>query len=81
MTTAPCRSCSEKPVGTVGHGALSLYVMGPYPGQSIFKCGLCGERWIRHYGSTAEKFAWTRYSEQFTVRTPRVDPVPMRASS
>jgi hypothetical protein len=73
MTTSPCASCSDGPTGEAGHRALALYVGGPYPGHHIFKCGRCGERWIRHYGSPAERFAWTRYSEQFSVRTPRPD--------
>ena len=75
MTTSLCTSCSDGPSGEAGHAGLALYVGGPYPGHYIFKCGACGERWIRHYGSPAERFAWTRYSEQFTPRTPRADPV------
>lgn len=75
MTTKICDSCSETPAGDIGHGALALYVAGPYPGQSIFKCGQCGERWIRHYGSIAQKFAWTRYGELFAVRRPRMEPM------
>ena len=66
-----CASCIAGPTGEAGHGALALYVEGPYPGHHIFKCGQCNERWIRHYGSTEQRFAWTRYSQQFTVRTPR----------
>lgn len=73
MTTPPCESCSNGPTGEAGHEALAFYVEGPYPGHHIFKCGQCGERWIRHYGSPAERFAWTRYSEQFAVRTARND--------
>jgi transposase-like protein len=73
MTTTPCTSCTERPSGEAGHATLSHYVEGPYPGHHIFKCRGCGERWIRHYGSPAERFAWTRYSDQFTVRTVKED--------
>lgn len=75
MTKSLCVSCGEGPAGEAGHAALAFYVEGPYPGRQIFKCGQCGERWIRHYGSPADRFAWTRYSEIFRMRTPRADPV------
>lgn len=75
MTTFPCESCGDGPTGEAGHPSLAHYVEGPYPGHHIFKCRECGERWIRHYGSPAERFAWTRYSQQFIMRTPRADPV------
>ena len=71
MTTFPCVACRDIPTGEGGHPGLSLYVGGPYPGQNIFKCGACSERWIRHYGSPDERFAWTRYSEKFSVRAPQ----------
>ena len=71
MTTSTCSGCSGGPRGEAGHGALAHYVGGPYPGHHIFKCAQCGDRWIRQYGSPAERFAWTRYSEQFAMRTPR----------
>jgi hypothetical protein len=71
MTTTLCVSCTTGPTGETGHAGLAFYVGGPYPGHSIFKCGRCDERWIRHYGSTVQKFAWTRYGDQFEVRTPR----------
>lgn len=75
MTTIPCLRCNEGPTGEAGHGALAFQVGGPYPGQHIFRCSQCDERWIRHYGSPEKKFAWTRYCEQFAVRTPRLEPV------
>ena len=75
MTTTLCTSCTDGPKGEAGHGALGFYVEGPWPGHHIFKCSGCGERWIRHYGSTDERFAWTRYSLTFNTREPRPDPV------
>ena len=81
MTTTLCASCTSGPSGEAGHAAFTYYVEGPYPGHHIFKCGRCNERWIRHYGSTAERFAWTRYSLQFTTRVPRSDPVRLRTSA
>lgn len=74
MTTFLCTRCTEGPTGESGHAALAFYVEGPYPGRHIFKCAVCAERWIRHYGSPDERFAWTRYSQQFVTRTPRADP-------
>jgi hypothetical protein len=81
MTTTRCASCIEGPKGEAGHPALAFYVGGPYPGHHIFKCSQCDERWIRHYGSTAEPFAWTRYSDQVSVREPRPDPAHSKAST
>lgn len=81
MTTTLCASCAAGPSGEFGHGAFQFYVQGPYPGHHIFKCSQCNERWIRHYGSTAQPFAWTRYSDQFTTRTPRSDPVKPKESA
>ena len=75
MTTTLCPSCTAAPAGEAGHDGMAHHMAGPYPGHNIFKCGECGERWIRHYGSTSEPFAWTRYSQQFATRTPRPDPV------
>ena len=68
-----CQSCTEGPSGEAGHAALTYYVEGPYPGHHIFHCTACSERWIRHYGSTIERFAWTRYAAQFPQRKPRPD--------
>jgi hypothetical protein len=65
MIKALCATCSAGPKGEAGHGALAFYVAGPYPGQQIFKCSACDGRWIRHYGSDVEPFAWTRYSDDF----------------
>jgi len=70
---ALCPSCNEGPSGQAGHGALGYYVEGPYPGHHIFQCSHCNERWIRHYGSETERFAWTRYVTQFMMRVPRPD--------
>jgi transposase-like protein len=64
MTTIPCTPCTQSPSGEGGHPALSQQVEGPFPGHHIYLCSHCGERWIRHYGSPAERFAWTRYSAQ-----------------
>ena len=80
MTTTTCVNCTDSPKGEAGHGALAFYVEGPYPGHRIFKCNGCDERWIRHYGNTTERFAWTRYGSVFDTRTPRADPVRPRAS-
>ena len=76
MTTPLCPACCQGPSGEAGHDALAYHVEGPYPGHHIFRCAICDERWIRHYGSTAERFAWTRYSQQFPMRIPRADPAP-----
>jgi len=81
MTTTLCKGCTEGPKGEGGHDALAFYVEGPYPGHHIFKCGQCDERWIRHYGSAEQRFAWSRYSEQFSTRTPRADPVRPKESA
>lgn len=68
-----CERCTHGPTGDSGHEALEFYVVGPYPGHSIFNCVTCGERWIRHCGTT-ERHGWTRYELQFAIRKPR-DPV------
>lgn len=70
MTKTLCASCTDGPLGERGHDALTYQVEGPFPGRHIFRCTSCDERWIRHYGSTAEPFAWTRYSEVVAMRTP-----------
>lgn len=69
-----CEACTHGAKGEAGHDALAFYVGGPYPGHHIFKCGNCGERWIRHYG-TIERYGWVRYSQQFPMRVP----APVRA--
>lgn len=74
MSTTLCVKCSAGPSGEAGHDALAHHLEGPYPGHHIFMCADCGERWIRHYGSTVEPFAWTRYNHQFPMRTPRSAP-------
>jgi hypothetical protein len=56
-----CQPCAQSPSGETGHAGLSHYVGGPYPGQNIFKCAECDDRWIRHYGGPEERFAWTRF--------------------
>ena len=73
MTTL-CTSCTQGAHGESGHDALEFYVVGPYPGHSIFNCKVCGERWIRHSGET-ERHGWTRYELQFAIRKPR-GPLP-----
>ena len=66
-----CQRCSNGASGETGHASLSFYVGGPFPGQSIFNCSDCGERWIRH-ASLVERHGWTRYFAQFAGlrRTP-----------
>lgn len=59
-----CDKCQAGAKGDIGHDGLQFYVGGPFPGQSIFKCDACGERWIRHHSLT-EKYGWTRYFLQF----------------
>lgn len=68
--TAACAHCAGTLAGETGHEALEFYVGGPWPGQHIFRCTVCDERWIRHSGES-EKYGWTRYSTQFEMRTPR----------
>ena len=72
QTAIPCAACAAGLQGPEGHAAMRFYVGGPYPGQSIHKCGGCGDRWIRHYGGAPNVFAWTRYAEQFpsAIRRP-----------
>ena len=67
-----CDTCSAGPGGLAGHADLEFYVAGPFPGQSIFKCASCGDRWIRHYGGHPNAHAWTRFAEQFptAIRLP-----------
>jgi hypothetical protein len=57
-----CTPCTQSPKGEQGHPHLQFYVSGPYPGHQIYKCGLCGGRWIRHYGDESERHAWTRFT-------------------
>lgn len=71
-----CSQCLEGAKGELGHAALAFYVTGPYPGQHIYKCTTCDERWIRHCGLD-ERFGWTRYAEQIPMRKPM--PVRPRA--
>jgi len=78
---AMCPSCNAGPSGESGHAALAYSVEGPYPGHHIFVCKACTERWIRHYGSPAERFAWTRYLTQFTMRKPMEDSVLPRQNA
>jgi hypothetical protein len=75
-----CQRCTEVPSGETGHPGLAFYVGGPYPGQHIYNCTLCNERWIRRRG-VSDGFAWTRYSTQFEVRRPRTESVPARSAS
>jgi hypothetical protein len=75
---ARCKPCEATPTGESGHRDLVYQLEGPYPGHGIFRCRTCGERWIRHYGSVEEKRAWTLYSEQFAIRKPLPDSVPLR---
>lgn len=59
-TTTLCQRCTTGAAGEHGHEALDFYVGGPYPGQNIFKCMDCNDRWIRHYSETT-RFGWTRF--------------------
>ena len=81
--TENCLPCSQSPKGETGHSNLRFYVGGPYPGHQIFKCELCGERWIRHYGDLEERHAWTRFTQQFgaTRRVPAAGFRPGGATS
>ena len=72
-----CLHCHTEPTGDEGHRALAFYVDGPYPGQRIFRCVACDERWIRHCGPEGGT-AWTRYSERFPVRKPMTGALPPR---
>ncbi|HYC36306.1 MAG TPA: hypothetical protein VEC19_07775 [Usitatibacter sp.] len=80
MSTS-CKMCAEGPVSDDGHAALAFYVQGPYPGHHIFKCGACDERWIRHYGSTTERFGWTRYNRQFVTGPRNFNNAPRPAAA
>lgn len=73
MTKTLCARCTEGLAGEHGHDALTFQVEGPFPGHHIFRCTACDERWIRHYGSISERFAWTRYGQVFAMRTPQPD--------
>ena len=77
IATKTCTHCNAGPSGEEGHRALSFYVEGPYPGQRIFRCIACDERWIRHCGPEGGT-AWTRYSDRFPVRKPHADTKPPR---
>jgi hypothetical protein len=65
-----CEKCQRGAHGDDGHDALRFYVGGPFPGQSIFNCSACGDRWIRHHSQT-EKYGWTRYFLQFAEQHRR----------
>ena len=80
MTITACASCIERPKGETGHPGLTYQISGPWPGHNIFRCTDCGERWIRHYGSSEEKHAWSRYSDQFPTRTPLAAGLPDKVS-
>lgn len=71
MTKTHCARCAASPAGERGHAALTYQVEGPFPGRHIFRCVECDERWIRHYGSVSERFAWTRYGDVIAMRVPR----------
>ena len=81
MAKTLCTACSEGPSGERGHIALEYHVEGPFPGHHIFRCTACDERWIRHYGSISERYAWTRYSQLFAMRIPRADPPKPKVSN
>jgi hypothetical protein len=75
--TTPCPHCNSNVSGDEGHKALSFYVDGPFPGQRIFRCIACDERWIKHCGPEGGT-AWTRYSARFSVRKPMPNSMPLR---
>jgi transposase-like protein len=64
---APCTACASHPKGETGHAALAFYVEGPFPGRQIFKCAHCDARWVRAYGSTTERYAWSLYKDERRV--------------
>jgi hypothetical protein len=80
-----CQLCVAGAAGESGHDRLEFYVGGPFPGQSIFRCEDCGERWIRH-ASLVERHGWTRYFMQFAeqrrvpIRTGKGGVAPRVAS-
>jgi hypothetical protein len=59
-----CDRCARGAHGTVGHDGLRFYVGGPFPGQAIYNCMVCGDRWIRRSEGT-RAFAWSRYYLEF----------------
>jgi len=54
-----CMPCSCGPSGKAGHGALRYVMFAPAMDRTFFRCGECGERWIRTTGVTCP-FVWTR---------------------
>jgi hypothetical protein len=64
-----CMPCSSGPSGKDGHGALRYVMLAPETERSFFRCGDCGERWIRSAGMTC-RFTWTRYEHQSPSRDP-----------
>ena len=71
-----CEHCSTGPLGEQGHLGLGFYVSGPFPGQHIYRCQACDERWIRSRGEV-ERFAWTRFAPR---REPISPPIGVRLS-
>lgn len=71
-----CAHCQSGAEGRDGHVELVIHVSGPFPGQSIYRCFACDDRWIRHYGGAPGAFAWTRYAELFPSAVRR--PIPPR---
>ena len=71
-----CAQCQVGPNGEQGHSGLGFYVTGPFPGQHIYRCMECDERWIRHRGEV-ERWAWTQFAPR---REPISPPVGIRLS-
>lgn len=67
-----CSDCQGGATGAEGHVLLVHHVGGPFPGQNIYKCAACDDRWIRHYGGSEGTFGWTRYADLFpsAIRRP-----------
>ena len=57
--THGCIPCTLGPEGKTGHGALRYVMFAPAMDRTFFRCGECGERWIRTTGVTCP-FVWTR---------------------
>lgn len=55
-----CMPCSSGPSGKEGHGALRYVMFASEMDRTFFRCGECGERWMRSAG-IACRFVWRRY--------------------
>lgn len=58
-----CGPCSAGPSGKSGHETLRYTALSPDEGRGMFRCGACGESWVRTVGMTC-RFVWTRSTKQ-----------------